>query len=169
VSSTRAALHRRPRAPLWLLLALAGVAVGLLPWTAYLSQTLPARHVTHHWDVLWPGFDLFEALALGGTAVAVARSSAWLSPVAAVAGTALLSDAWFDAVTARGGELRLALLMLLVEVPLAAACYWLAFSAAEPASEAGLPPTATPDRLGRSRAAPRRADSAAPSEGRTSR
>jgi hypothetical protein len=153
MSPIRAAVRRPPRAPHWLLLAFAGVTVGLLPWTVYLSQTLPARHVTRHWDLLWPGFDLFEALALGGTAVALARRSLWLSPVAAVAGTALLSDAWFDTVTAPpGGELRLALLLLLAEVPLAAACFWLAYaglrrlSAEAPASKADPQPTAQPGR-----------------------
>src|SRR5919109_2518071 len=43
---------------------------------------------------------------------------------------------------------------------------WLAFSAAEPASEAGPPPTARRGRPGRGQAGPRRADSGAPSEGR---
>jgi hypothetical protein len=161
MSPIRAAVRRPPRAPLWLLLALAAVAVGLVPWTAYLSQTLLTRHVTRHWDLLWPGFDLFEALALGATAVALARRSSWLSPVAAVAGTALLSDAWFDTVTAgAGGELRLALLLLLAELPLAAACFWLAYarlrrlSAGAQASTAGPPPTARPARpvKGRQRA-----------------
>jgi hypothetical protein len=176
MAAEREAVRRARRERAWLLLALAGVTVALVPWTAYLSQTLPARHVTHHWDVLWSGFDLFEALALGATALALARRSPRVSPLAAVAGTALLSDAWFDSVTAQGrGELRLSLLMLVVELPLAGACFWVAFAGARPVSaagpvfEAGLRPRARRDRRGGGRAAPRRADSAAPSEERTSR
>jgi len=83
---------------------LAAVVVALLPWTAFLTATLPGRHVTHHWDLAWVGFDLFEAAALAATLVALARNSARLAPIAAIAGTALLCDAWFDLVTASPGD-----------------------------------------------------------------
>jgi hypothetical protein len=169
-------VSRKRSVPIWLLLALAGVTIGLLPWTAYLSQTLPAKYETQHWDILWAGFDLFEALALGATAVALARRSPLASPLAAIGGTVLLLDAWFDTITARGGgELRLALLMLLGELPLAAGCYWVAFAgaaplnAARPAFEAAPRPRAQPDPPAAGRGVLRRTGSAAPSEGRTSR
>jgi len=48
----------------WLLLIVGGVAVGLLPWTAYLSASLPSQHLANHWDIAWAGLDLFEATAL---------------------------------------------------------------------------------------------------------
>src|ERR671934_5495 len=80
---------RRTRLPL--LLVLGAVAVALFPWTAYLSATLPSRHVAHHWDIVWVGFDLFEALALAATVIALARCSPRIALIAAVAGTALLS------------------------------------------------------------------------------
>ena len=64
----------------WLLLILGGVVLALFPWTAYLTSTLPAEHVTHHWDVAWVGFDLFLAAALAAT---LRRRR---SPLAATAG-----------------------------------------------------------------------------------
>ncbi|HYX89002.1 MAG TPA: hypothetical protein VE753_06505 [Gaiellaceae bacterium] len=145
-------LQRLRGARLWLLLVLGGVAIALFPWTAYLSATLPGEHVTRHWDVAWAGFDLFEAAALAGTLLALVRRSPRLPLAAAVAGTALLCDAWFDLITAAPGrELRWALLQAVPgELPLAALCFWiavdstgaLATAAVAPASGAGPRPTA---------------------------
>jgi hypothetical protein len=156
---------------------LAAVVVALLPWTAFLTATLPGRHVTHHWDLAWVGFDLFEAAALAATLVALARNSARLAPIAAIAGTALLCDAWFDLVTASpGDDLRWSLgEALLAELPLAALCFWIALDAsrapasAARASAADPRPIAPPGPPAGSRAGARTRHSAAPSGGRTSR
>jgi hypothetical protein len=150
-------LERLRRARLWLLLVLGAVAVALLPWSVYLSATLPSKHVTHHWAVAWSGFDLFEAAALVATFVALLRRSPAVTVLASIAGTALVCDAWFDLVTAEpGGELKWALVSaLLAELPLAALCYWIAFEvdevvgaivAEERALAAGPPPIAPPGR-----------------------
>jgi hypothetical protein len=150
-------LARLRHARLWLLLVLGSVAIALFPWTAYLSATLPSEHVTHHWQVAWAGFDLFEAAALVATFIAMLKRSALVTIAASVAGTALLCDAWFDLATAQPGrELWWALLFALVgELPLAALCFWIAFevSAAVDAIAgengawaAGPPPTAPPAR-----------------------
>jgi len=32
----------------WLLFVLGGIVLALIPWTAYLSATLPGEHVAHH-------------------------------------------------------------------------------------------------------------------------
>jgi hypothetical protein len=164
----------------WLLFVVGGVAVGLLPWTAYLSATLPSRHVTHHWDIAWAGLDLFEASALVALFVGVVRRSRFVPMVAAVAGTALVCDAWFDVLTASPGRgLEWALVEALVaEVPLAILCFWLAFEATEAiglsaaigaALAAGPRPTAPRDLPEAGRAPVRRVGSEAPSGGRTSR
>jgi hypothetical protein len=42
---------RLRRIRVWLLLVIGGVAVGLLPWTAYPSATLPSQHLANHWDI----------------------------------------------------------------------------------------------------------------------
>ena len=173
-------LDRLQRARLWLLLVLGAVAIALFPWTAYLSATLPSKHVTHHWQVAWAGFDLFEAAALVGTVVAMIRRSVFVTAIASVAGTALLCDAWFDLVTAQPGrELGWALLFALVgELPLAALCFWIAFDvgevvgaivATDPVLAADPPPTARPARPAAAPAGSRTPGSEAPSEGRTSR
>jgi hypothetical protein len=150
-------LERLRQARLWLLLVLGAVAIGLFPWTAYLSATLPSEHVTHHWDVAWAGFDLFEAAALIGTFLAMLRRSPFVTLLASIAGTALLCDAWFDLVTAQPGrDFWWALLFALAgELPLAALCFWIAFEvgeavgaivAADLASAADPRPTAPPGR-----------------------
>jgi hypothetical protein len=162
------------RTRLWLLLVLGAVALALFPWTAYLSATLPSRHVAHHWDVVWAGFDLFEAAALAATVIALARRSPRLGLFAAIAGTALICDAWFDLATAQPGHgLRWALLEALAgELPLAALCYWIAFDAASataPASAAAPRPTSRQAPPAAGSESPRTSGSAAPSEGRTSR
>ncbi|HEY7017685.1 MAG TPA: hypothetical protein VH297_04385 [Gaiellaceae bacterium] len=122
-------LERLRRARLWLLLVLGAVALGLFPWTAYLSATLPSEHVTHHWQVAWAGFDLFEAAALVATFLAMLRRSVFVMVLAPIAGTALLCDAWFDLVTAQPGrDFHWALVFALFgELPLAVLCFWIAF------------------------------------------
>jgi hypothetical protein len=162
----------------WLLLIVGGVAVALLPWTAYLSATLPSKHLTEHWDIAWAGLDLFEAASLILLFLVIVRRSPLVPMFAAVAGTALLCDAWFDLSTS-GSRFYWALAeALAAELPLAALCFWLAFevseaiglSAARDAASAAAPrPTLRPDRPEGDRAPARRAGSEAPSAGRTSR
>src|SRR5205823_8582908 len=89
--------------PRWLTFLLALVAVGLVPWILYLTFTLPSRHVTFHYDLAWIGFDLAPLTSFAVTAWATFRRSRWLVPLAAVTGTMLVCDAWFDVVTSQGG------------------------------------------------------------------
>ena len=148
-------IARLRRARRWLLLTLAVVAVSLLPWIAYLSLTLPSRHVVHHWQVAWVGLDIAEAAALIATFVALLRRSPAVTVLASIAGTLLVCDAWFDVITAQeGSDLAWALAFaLLAELPLAALCFWLAFEvgevvgaivAEELASAVDPPPTSQP-------------------------
>jgi hypothetical protein len=169
---------RLRRIRIWLLLVVGVVAVALLPWTAYLSATLPSRHLTEHWDIAWAGLDLFEATALVLLFVAIARRSPFVPMFAAVAGTALLCDAWFDLTTSGRGFYWALAEALGAELPLAALCFWVAFevseaiglSAAAGAASAAAPrPTAPRDRPVEGREAARRAGTEAPSAGRTSR
>jgi hypothetical protein len=172
-------LARLRRARRWLLFVVGGVAVGLLPWTAYLSVTLSSKHVTDHWDIVWAGLDLFEASSLLALFVAVVRRSRFVPMLAAVAGTALVCDAWFDVMTAGPGrDFHWALAeALMAELPLAALCYWLAFEATEvfglsaalgSASAAGPRSTALREQPAAGPGAARKAGSGAPNGGRTS-
>ena len=123
-------IERLRRARRWLLFVLAAVAVGLLPWIAYLSVTLPSRHVAHHWQIAWVGLDIAEVAALIATFVALLRNSPYVTVLASIAGTLLVCDAWFDVLTAEpGSDLAWAVgFALLAELPLAALCFWIAWN-----------------------------------------
>jgi hypothetical protein len=117
--------------PRWVTTLLGLVAVGLVPWTLYLTFSLPSRHLTFHYDFAWVGFDIGLAAAFAATAWAALRGSQWLVPLAAATGTMLLCDAWFDVVTSQPGtELFEAILeAALAEVPLAALCGFIVYDA----------------------------------------
>jgi uncharacterized membrane protein len=103
-------------------------AAVLVFWTLALAYRLPARHTTDHWDVAWVGFDIALAAALAATGWGILRRARWATPAAAIAATLLLCDAWFDTVLANGRDEQVEALLeaLLVEVPLALLCLWLA-------------------------------------------
>jgi hypothetical protein len=162
---------RRDR--LWLVLLLGAVVVALFPWTAYLSTTLPERHLARHWDLAWVGFDLFLAVVLGLTVLALAAGSRLLPFLAAVAGTALLCDAWFDVITSHTGRDQTWALLeaFAVELPLAALCFWISVSATSAGAVSAAGPRPTAQRARRAGGLPgaRTSRSEAPSPGRTSR
>jgi hypothetical protein len=121
----------RVRPARWVTLLLGLVAVFLAPWTLYLTFTLPSRHVTHHYDLAWVGFDVALAGAFAATTLAALRRSHWLVPLAAVTGTMLVCDAWFDIVTSQsGGETWEAVAeAVFAELPLAALCAFIVYDA----------------------------------------
>jgi hypothetical protein len=104
------------------------VAVLLVPWALFLKWRLPSHHVVRHWDTAWTGFDFALAAALLGLTVCLVRRSAWTQVAAAVTGTMLLCDAWFDLLTASPGSgLDEALVeAFAAEIPLAVLCFLLA-------------------------------------------
>jgi hypothetical protein len=123
------ALRIRPAR--WVTLLLGLVAIGLVPWTLYLTFVLPSRHLTFHYDLAWVGFDVALACAFAATTLAALRRSHWLVPFAAVTGTMLVCDAWFDIVTSQsGGEMWEAVAeAVLGELPLAALCAFIVYDA----------------------------------------
>src|SRR5205814_1092322 len=84
--------------PRWITALLSLAAIGLVPWTLWLTFSLPSRRVSHHYDIAWVGFDIGLAAAFGATAWAALRASTWLLPLAAVTGTMLLCDAKLELV-----------------------------------------------------------------------
>jgi len=106
--------------------ALAGLV--LIPWTVWLTFSLPAHHESDNWQTVWAGFDIALAVALLATAISALRRSPWLPVVAAIAGTLLCVDAWFDITLEAGGPHLLAAVVeaALVELPLAGICFWVA-------------------------------------------
>jgi len=114
--------------PSWAARLLLLTVVALVPWTLWLFVNLPRRHVVHHWDLAWTGFDVVLAITLGIAAYGVARRPRIVPTAATVGGTLLVCDAWFDTTTA-GDDAQLWVALLLafgVEIPLALLCVWIA-------------------------------------------
>ncbi len=114
--------------PPWIAPAFLSCALVLVPWTAFLFVSLTPRYVANHWRVAWGGFDVGLGLALASTALTVARRSAYAEVTATITGTLLCCDAWFDVLTSRGvSDIAQAVASaLLVELPLAGLCFWMA-------------------------------------------
>jgi hypothetical protein len=112
----------------FVMVAFGAVAVLLLPWSAFLTLSLPSRHASTHWDLAWTGFDIGLALLFGATALAAYRRSTWVAALAASLGTLLVVDAWFDIVLeSHSDERRYAILLAFAaELPAAAVCFWIA-------------------------------------------
>jgi hypothetical protein len=120
--------HGRWLLPPWIAPAFLICAVVLLPWATFLIVTLPRNYTANHWRVAWGGFDIGLGVAMVATALAVARRSPFAEVAAAVTGTLLVCDAWFDVVTARTTSelVQAGLEAALVEIPLAILCFWMA-------------------------------------------
>ncbi|HEY3543948.1 MAG TPA: hypothetical protein VGK79_15535 [Gaiellaceae bacterium] len=117
--------------PRWIGPLLLLTALGLGPWTLYLTYSLPSRHLTRHYDLAWIGFDIALLAAFATTGWCVLRTSRWLVPAAAVTGTMLLCDAWFDTITASSGSEQVESILeaCLAELPLAALCAYVVWDA----------------------------------------
>ncbi len=117
--------------PRWLgPLALVGLA-GFVPWIVYLGFTLPTRASADDYNLAWLGFDIAMWAVMAVLAYCLIRRRQGAPIFAAVAATMLLVDAWFDAVLASDrGDFMLALILaLVVEIPLAIVCTWIAVNA----------------------------------------
>jgi hypothetical protein len=113
----------------WLVRLVAVSAVVLVPWAAYLADTLPSSVSARHWPLAWTGLDVAMAAGLGATAWLAIRRDRWLAVPAVSTATLLAVDAWFDVCTAPAGRpLALALAEMCVELAEAAACLALAFA-----------------------------------------
>jgi hypothetical protein len=114
--------------PPWIAPVFILCALILVVWAAFLIATLPRNYTANHWRVAWGGFDIGLGAALIATSVTVIRRSPFAEVAATVCGTLLVCDAWFDVMTSRTtGELaQAALEAALVELPLAALCFWMA-------------------------------------------
>lgn len=115
--------------PRWVAPVLLLTACALGPWTLYLTYSLPSRHLTRHYDLAWVGYDVALLAAFALTGWFAFRSSQWLVPAAAMTGTMLLADAWFDIVTSSGGGEQIDAIIeaCLAELPLAALCAYIVY------------------------------------------
>ena len=102
----------------WLTLS---AAIALIPWTIYLSLTLPESYTAQHWLATWVGFDVLLVAFMIATAVLGFVRHHLLTLSAFTTGVLLVCDAWFDVLTARrGSDFAVSLLIAaLGELPLA--------------------------------------------------
>jgi hypothetical protein len=114
--------------PRWITALLAFMSIALVPWTLWLTFSLPSKHTSHHYDLAWVGFDIALAVMFAVTARAGYLQSQSLAPLSAATAAMLVSDAWFDVVTSTPGERLEAILQAcLAELPLAALCALVAY------------------------------------------
>jgi hypothetical protein len=114
--------------PRWIGWLVVCAGLLMLPWVAGLIFILPTRHEAAHYGFSWIGFDLALCAMLIRTGWLAQKGREHIELSAAMTGTLLLVDAWFDVVTADSHrELAFALLLAFVgELPLAAFCLWIA-------------------------------------------
>jgi hypothetical protein len=117
--------------PKWVVRLFAGGALLLVPWIVWLSYSLPISHIDRHWNLAWIGFDCALVCSLALTAYLAWRTSGWVVLAATATATLLLTDAWFDTLTASMGTEYAASLVsaACVEVPLALLSLGVAFRA----------------------------------------
>jgi hypothetical protein len=117
--------------PRWVAPLLLVTAAGLGPWTLWLTYSLPARHVTRHYDLGWVVFDIALLFAFAATGWCVHKESQWLVPAAAATGTMLLCDAWFDIIGSTGGSETVEAILeaCFAELPLAGLCAYIVVDA----------------------------------------
>jgi hypothetical protein len=100
---------------------LVACAAGLIPWTVGLAVTLPHRYVVGAWTLTWTGFDVALIGCFVATAWALWKQRQIALPAAIATTVLLLSDAWFDLLTAHhGGSLLVsATTAVFGEIPIA--------------------------------------------------
>jgi hypothetical protein len=107
------------------------LAVVLAVWTVFLGFSLPNQGMLAHEDVVWVGFDvglLAGLVAIGWLAL---RRNKFLPLASAATAALLVMDAWFDVVGSAGADQQAQALLMaaLVELPLSAICWWIAWHA----------------------------------------
>ncbi|MBW4078605.1 MAG: hypothetical protein HIU84_08900 [Acidobacteria bacterium] len=96
-------------------------------WTVYLGWQLPRHYVADDWRLAWVGIDAAQVLMLLCAAWAAWRRRAILIVFTVASGTLLLVDAWFDVMTARGGDFDQSLAFLFLEIPWALVMFWVSY------------------------------------------
>jgi hypothetical protein len=123
----REEVESRPAIPR---VAVAGCALAAVWLVAYsllhLSSSLPSSYVASHWRILWVGLDLMMAALAVVTLIGVRRRSALAALSAAMLAGLLLSDGWFDCLTANASDLSESLASLGAELAGAIFFLWVA-------------------------------------------
>ena len=111
--------------PRWVVAFFLGGAVVLIPWDVLMFSVPQVVNVPKHWVLVWGGFDCFLILGFAVTAFRLITRSPRGAVTAAMTGTMLLIDAWFDVLTThRGGQLVSILMAVFAEIPCAVICFY---------------------------------------------
>ena len=111
--------------PRWVVVFFLGGAVVLIPWIVLMFTVPQVVNVPRHWELVWGGFDCFLVLGFGLTAFNLITRSPRGAVTAAMTGTMLLIDAWFDVLTTHRGGLVISILMaVFAELPCAVICFY---------------------------------------------
>jgi hypothetical protein len=125
------------RIPRWVGPAYIVMGLILVPWIVYLHATLPLQEVSQHYRLAWVGLDVIEfgQLTRTGLYALVKRWRHRMRPHAAACAALLIIDAWFDCTTTPTNQVASSIVMaVLVELPLAGICWWLALRDPHPAA-----------------------------------
>ncbi len=114
--------------PRWIGPTFIALAVLTVPWIGVLAMTLPKHQYAGHYRLAWVGFDVLLVIMLARTGWVAWRGRDHVQLPAVMTGTLLVVDAWFDIMTSHGRDQMLTAFgsALLIEVPLAALCFWIA-------------------------------------------
>lgn len=111
--------------PRWVVAFFLGGAVVLIPWIVLMFTVPQVVNVPKHWELVWGGFDCFLVLGFAMTAFRLITRSPRGAVTAAMTGTMLLIDAWFDVLTTHRGGLLVSILMaVFAEIPCALICFY---------------------------------------------
>lgn len=111
--------------PRWVLTFFIGGAVILIPWIVLMFTVPQIANVSRRWELVWGGFDCFLVLGFAVTAFRLITRSPRGAVTAAMTGTMLLVDAWFDVLTThRGGQVISILMAVFAEIPCALICFY---------------------------------------------
>ena len=115
--------------PRWVAPLFGLLGAGTIPWTVYLSLTLPDHARAHNYRLAWVGFDVLLIVVMLATAYLAWRDRPLAGQAAGSTATMLVVDAWFDVTTSGRSEIGTAILLaVLIELPLAVLCGWIAVS-----------------------------------------
>lgn len=111
----------RERLLWWAPRAYLTIAVLLIPWTVWLSLTLPSSAAASHYRLAWVGFDCALVVAFARTGYLALRRRYQTELVATATATLLIVDAWFDITTSatRADLVQAVVLAAFCEIPAA--------------------------------------------------
>ena len=105
--------------PAWVPTAFVAATIVLVPWFVTVLLLIQRTSELHNLRLFWTGLDIFELVSMAASGWYLYRRSPYVAVSAMVTAALLFSDAWFNVVTTVHVAHRAALVMALVELPLA--------------------------------------------------